>query len=61
MKTRIKTRARVANDNGRAAVVVSLTERRERAARQRALMRDWAPAILATFFGGGSREPPADR
>jgi hypothetical protein len=64
MKTRIKAKPRVANDNGEATTVVSLTERRERAARRRAaaaaragvfVMRDWAPAILATFFGGGSR------
>jgi hypothetical protein len=50
--TRIKTKTRAANDNGKTTVVVSLTERRARA-RRATLMRDWAPAILATFFGGG--------
>jgi hypothetical protein len=57
MKTRIKTKARAANDNGKTAVVISLRDRRERTARHGSLMRDWAPAILATFFGGGSRDP----
>jgi len=59
MKTRIKIKPRPANDNGRTAVVVSLKERRAQAARRAVLMRDWAPAILATFFGGGSRDPPS--
>jgi hypothetical protein len=57
VKTRIRTKVRVANDNGSATVVISLRERRERGARRASLMRDWAPAILATFFGGGSRDP----
>jgi hypothetical protein len=52
LTTRIESKARAANDNGKAAVVVSLTERRERA-RRAALLRDWAPAVLATFFSGG--------
>ena len=60
---KIKTKPRAANDNGRATVVVSLTARRECAARRASLMRDWAPAILATFFGGGARDrpPPTQR
>jgi hypothetical protein len=60
MKIRIKTKGRVANDNAdaHANAVISLRDRRARAARRGALMRDWAPAILATFFGGGSRDPP---
>jgi hypothetical protein len=52
LTTRSKTKPRAANDNGKTAVVVSLTERRERA-RRAAFLRDWAPAILATFFSGG--------
>jgi hypothetical protein len=52
LTARIETKACAANDNGKATVVVSLTERRERA-RRAALLRDWAPAILATFFSGG--------
>jgi hypothetical protein len=52
LTTRIKPKARAANDNGKATVVVSLPEHRERA-RRAALLRDWAPAILATFFSGG--------
>jgi hypothetical protein len=53
---RIQTQLRAANDNGNASVVVSLAERRARA-RRAALLRDWAPAILATFFNGGPRTP----
>ncbi|HVZ71075.1 MAG TPA: hypothetical protein VHJ20_01760 [Polyangia bacterium] len=52
LTTRIAPKVRAANDNGEATVVVSLTERRE-LARRVALLRDWAPAILATFFSGG--------
>ena len=50
MKGRIQTNPRVANDNGKSTKVVSLAARHEGAARQASLMRDWAPAILATFF-----------
>ena len=49
-ETRIRTKQRVANDNGQPTKVVSLEARRAGAARRRALMRDWGPAILATFF-----------
>jgi hypothetical protein len=52
LTARINAKARAANDNGKATVVVSLTERRERA-RGVAFVRGWAPAILATFFSGG--------
>jgi hypothetical protein len=52
LTARIETKARAANDNGTETVVISLTERRERA-RRAALLREWAPAILATFFSGG--------
>jgi hypothetical protein len=60
MKIEIRM-ARVANDNAKGTVVVSLSERRKRVRRRDSLMRDWAPAILATFFGGSPREPPQAR
>ena len=50
MKARIRTNPRIANDNGKPADVISVTARREDAARQGSHMREWAPAILATFF-----------
>jgi hypothetical protein len=61
LRTRIRTQRRIANDNGRPTRVVSLEARRAGAARRRALMRDWGPAILATFFtiGCGPTFDPA--
>ncbi len=44
MKARIQTNPHIANDNGRSTRVVSSK------VRQGSLMREWAPAILATFF-----------
>jgi hypothetical protein len=60
-KTRIQTKQRIANDNGQATKIVSLDARRRGASRRRALMRDWGPAILATFFtlGCGPTFDPA--
>jgi hypothetical protein len=52
-KTRIRTRQQIANDNGRPTRVISLEARRAGLERRRALMRDWGPAILATFFTMG--------
>jgi len=59
MKTLFPTKPRIANDNGDGARIVSLSERREAAARRLALMSDWAPAILATFFVDPRLRPPA--
>jgi hypothetical protein len=53
MARRTRSNPRVANDNGSSAGVVSLSAYRENDARRPALMRDWAPAILATFFTVG--------
>jgi hypothetical protein len=50
--TRPRAKQRIANDNGTVTDIVSVTRRREDGARGRSLMRDWAPAILATFFDG---------
>jgi hypothetical protein len=50
MKKRFPRGPRIANDNGNAGRVVSLSERRESGSRRRSLENGWAPAILATFF-----------
>ncbi|HVU49062.1 MAG TPA: hypothetical protein VHL80_00145 [Polyangia bacterium] len=52
MKARIRSEAPIANDNGKVASVVPLASRRTRAVRRRSTRREWAPAILATFFTG---------
>jgi hypothetical protein len=51
--TRIQTQQLPANDNRKPTRIISLAARRAGAARRRALMRDWGPAILATFFTVG--------
>jgi hypothetical protein len=52
MKARIQPKARIANDNGKAANIIPLSARRAADARRRSTEREWAPAILATFFTG---------
>jgi hypothetical protein len=59
--TPIRTTKRPANDNARPVRVISLDARRAGVARRRKLLRDWGPAILATFFtlGCGPTFDPA--
>ena len=58
---RIQTQQRPANDNAHPTKVVSLDARRAGVARRRQMLRDWGPAILATFFtlGCGPTFDPA--
>jgi hypothetical protein len=62
MKTRIEIRKRSANDNGRAPEAPGRGHhpRRVAAPAKLSLMRDWAPAILATFFTMGCSGPDFD-
>jgi hypothetical protein len=57
----LPTNHRPANDNGRPTRIVSLGARRAGQARRRKMLRDWGPAILATFFtlGCGPTFDPA--
>jgi hypothetical protein len=59
--TRIQTQQHPANDNARPRRVDSLEARRLGRARRLKLLRDWGPAILATFFtlGCGPTFDPA--
>jgi hypothetical protein len=59
--THIQTTQRPANDNARPTRVVSLDARRSGLARRQRMLRDWGPAILATFFtlGCGPTFDPA--
>jgi hypothetical protein len=51
MRERLRPRVpTIANDNGTPAQVVSLAARRQSTARRAPPGREWAPAILATFF-----------
>jgi hypothetical protein len=61
MRSRTRTQAdpRVPDDDARPADVISLAARR--AARYGSPMRDWAPAILATFFTPPRLEAPSSQ